>query len=223
MSGAFPIAPDVWCVTSGVFLSNCYILRLSDSDKCVVIDPGLDGEAIKAQIEELALTPVAILCTHGHFDHVGSAAFFQNIYDCPVYLHNRERDMLKSVNFLLMAFKINLRIDMPKVEFLIEDTGTLQVSGHAFQYCLTPGHTPGSIVFRFKFSLFTGDTLYADGVGFSKLPGEHPNDLRHSIKGIFRDFLDTDQICPGHGKSATLGWVKENNLALLDFLKSTTK
>jgi glyoxylase-like metal-dependent hydrolase (beta-lactamase superfamily II) len=66
---------------------------------CILIDGGLDPAAIDAVVQELALTPAAVFCTHGHFDHAGSAAHFQKVYGCPVYLHGADRKLLKASNF----------------------------------------------------------------------------------------------------------------------------
>src|SRR4051812_9250101 len=63
-------ATRVWRVTAGVFASNCYIVGLGDSRRCAVVDPGLGTAAITDAIDALGLEPAAVVCTHGHFDHV---------------------------------------------------------------------------------------------------------------------------------------------------------
>ena len=84
-SGAWPR----WCVRTIVnrdFHSNTYLLATGQGSDCVVIDPGLDRDAIAKDLAECGWRPKAVLCTHGHFDHVGSAAWLQASFDVPVHL-----------------------------------------------------------------------------------------------------------------------------------------
>lgn len=219
MTSPIPIGSNVWCVTARGFSSNCYIFRLADTSLCTLIDPGMDSEAITAALVDLKLNPVAVFCTHGHFDHIGSAEVFQRLYGCPVYLHNLDLKIMRSANFMLMAFKIEGRIKLPHVTFLEAEMSTIDVNGHEFRFQRLPGHTPGSIVIKSGSFLFTGDTLYAEGFELSKLPGGKLDDLRRSAKQIFAQYSGTDQICPGHGTTASLSWIQNNNLALRRFLK----
>ena len=214
----------VWRVTAGVFPSNCYIVGLGsgrgDGQRCAVIDPGLDGAAIEQAIESLGMKPAAVLCTHGHFDHAGSASVLQRRHGCPVYVPEADVPTLRSSNFLLMAFKIDARIEQPEVTAVSAEHATVDVEGQTFSFHPVPGHTPGSCVVQHGDSLFTGDTLYARGVGLSKLPGEKPAQLRQSIQSLWERFAPHMQVHPGHGESAALGWIRTHNAALQAFLQA---
>ena len=213
-------ASPVWTVTNGVFASNCYLCATDVPGECFIVDPGLDTAPIEAALAERGLTPRAVLCTHGHFDHVGTAVFFQMQYGCPVHLHERDLKTLRSSNFLLMALKIPARIQMPEVQPVTDAEPLVRIGGVTVRYHAVPGHTPGSCAIEYAGSLFTGDTLYSRGVGLSKLPGEDADQLRSSIRSIWERFPDDTVVRPGHGESAAFGVIKQNNTALLGFLRA---
>jgi hydroxyacylglutathione hydrolase len=206
-------------VINGVFPSNCYICPISASGDCFIVDPGLDPAPIEAELGEQGWRPRAVLCTHGHFDHAGSAAHFQRAYGCDVYLHVADEKTLRSSNFLLMAFKIPTRITIPKITPLDSDRLELTIGDTFIRFHPSPGHTPGSCALEFNGSLFTGDTLFSRGVGLSQLPGEELQVLRRSIRWLLESFPSETLILPGHGNAAELGWIMANNTALFRFLQ----
>ena len=211
-------ANGICAVTNGIFPSNCYLCRISDAGECFIVDPGLDPGLIEATLNDLGWRPSAVLCTHGHFDHAGSAADFQREYGCPVHLHQRDHKTLRSSNFLLMAFKIPARMVLPEVSLVDDASLEVSVGDVSVRFHPAPGHTPGSCVLEFGGSLFTGDTMYSRGVGLSQLPGEDAQQLRQSILSLWNRFPDETLVRPGHGGPAELGWIKSNNTALLRFL-----
>lgn len=208
---------DVWRVTSGEFPSNAYICG-TEAGHCVLIDGGLDPLAIDVVMRELGLTPTAVFCTHGHFDHAGSAAFFQKKYASAVYLHGADRKLLKASNFLLMAFKLASRIEQPAEITVVESGQRIDVAGHALIFHGAPGHTPGSCLIELGGALFTGDTIYTRGVGLSHLPGEQPETLKQSILAAWPLLTAERIVYPGHGGHASGAQVRATNTALLAFL-----
>jgi glyoxylase-like metal-dependent hydrolase (beta-lactamase superfamily II) len=208
---------NVWRVTSGEFPSNAYICGTGDGT-CVLIDGGLDSAAIDAALQALALTPTAMFCTHGHFDHSGSAAFFQKKHGIPVYLHRADHKLVKASNFLLMAFKLESRIEQPSELTAVASGESIDVAGHALTFHGAPGHTPGSCLIELGSALFTGDTLYTRGVGLSRLPGEQPDILKQSILALWSVLTAERTVYPGHGGCASGAEVRATNRALLEFL-----
>ena len=208
---------DVWRVTSGEFPSNAYLCGIGD-DKCILIDGGLDPAAILAVVQAQGLTPVAVFCTHGHFDHAGSAAHFQKKFRCPVYLHGADRKLLKASNFLLMAFKLASRIEQPTEITAVVSGQSVNVAGHALIFHGARGHTPGSCIIELGSALFTGDTIYCKGVGLSHLPGEEPETLKQSILKLWPMLTADRVVFPGHGGFASGADVRSTNRALLEFL-----
>jgi len=214
---AVAVADRVWRVTGGAFPSNAYICDAGHGDG-LIIDPGLDPERIDLAARGLGLTPRQVFCTHGHFDHIGGAAHFQKTYGAEVFLHPADLKTMKSGNFLLMVLKIAQRIELPQITPVDVDAAPFQIGGRPLTYQAVPGHTPGSCFIEYGDSLFTGDSLYARGVGLSDLPGEDHDRLRRSLLDLWDRIPVERMIHPGHGPSAKFGAIRADNHALLDFL-----
>lgn len=209
----------VYTVKNGIFPSNTYIVADEGSRHCLLIDPGLDVESIEKGLAELHLHPAHILATHGHFDHVGSVGYFQKKYGAIFYIHRRDEKILKSVNFFLKIMKIDMRVDVPVPDYIFQETNEiLLLNNTSVEVYNMEGHTDGSCLFRMGGCLFTGDTLYAKGIGVNPFPGQDKIKLRASLKQIVRTFPEETIIYPGHGGSETLGTIKSSNTELNQFL-----
>lgn len=212
------VAPRVWQVAAGAFVSNCYVHALATPGDCVLVDPGLDPEAIDQRLAELGLKPRAVLCTHGHFDHIGGAAWFQKKHGIAVHLPQADRSIMKSSNFLLMAMRMEQRIELPEVSPVMPDAPQVQLGGETFRYVPCPGHTPGSHIVCSSDAGFSGDSIYLRGVGLSQLPGENHAQLRTSLLGLWDVLPAGLLLCPGHGGTGSWGSIRESNMALREFL-----
>lgn len=211
-------AENICAVVNDVFSSNTYLLPSRIAGNCVVIDPGLDTAALETMLADTGWKPEAVICTHGHFDHIGGAAKLQTNFNVPVYLHSADVKVAKMSNFLLSAFKIDQRITLPDFELVSGTDPTLQCAGRSFLFHSVPGHTPGSVAIEADGMLFSGDSLYARRLALSQLPGEDAPMLRTSLRRLFtRVSLDT-LVLPGHGRSSVLREILEENDELLDFL-----
>jgi hydroxyacylglutathione hydrolase len=208
---------SVWRVCSGEFPSNAYICQADVPGGAILIDAGLDPQAIDAALAGLGLVPHQVFCTHGHFDHAGGAEFFQAKYGAQVFLHGADGKTLKSSNFLLMAFKLAQRVKQPALTALA-DGACVDVGGVPLTFHPAPGHTPGSCVLEFGKALFTGDTIYCRGIGLSGLPGERPEQIRQSIRRLWPLLSAERTVYPGHGGCASGAAVRTDNQALRDFI-----
>lgn len=208
-------------IKNGIFPSNTYIFTDIDTGKSLIIDPGLDREALVHAEKELGLKPVAVLATHGHFDHIGHAAYFQEKYKIPFYLHEKDLKLSQSANFYLKVARLGFNIDTPVPDHLFRgDKYQFSLAGFECTIYNFPGHTPGSCVIQHKENLFTGDIFYKNGLGFNHFPGENPQQLKESIRTIFHAFTEQTNIYPGHGSAATLGTIKSENKELINFIYS---
>ncbi|MES2151904.1 MAG: MBL fold metallo-hydrolase [Pseudomonadota bacterium] len=208
----------IWRITSGHFPSNAYFCEAQVEGGGILIDAGLDGAAIDAQMSEHGLRPHKVFCTHGHFDHAGSASYFERKYGCEIVMHKADARTLKASNFLLMAFKIPQKVILPDAISYVEAGFCTEVAGVPLRYIGAPGHTPGSCVIEFGSAWFTGDTLYSRGVGLSALPGEDAEQLKASIGALWDGLTAERTIYPGHGNAADGASVRSENRALLTFL-----
>lgn len=212
------IADNVWQVCAGVFPANSYIWTGPVPGGGILIDAGLDAEAIDAALKTLSVRPVAIFCTHGHFDHIGSASVLQEAYGADVYLHAADLKTAKAANFLMMAFKIPAKLKLPRFTLLRDEVGETRIADVAVTHRLLPGHSPGSCFLEIGSVCFSGDTLYSAGLGLSKIPGEEPDVLRRSLHTIWDATAPHTLVCPGHGRTSTYAEIRERNTELKDFL-----
>lgn len=208
----------IWKVVNKSFSSNTYVCATGEPSECILVDPGLDVADVDEALKKLGLKPRYVFCTHGHFDHAGGAAFFQKNYGAKVFLQAADLKTLRASNFLLMAFKMPQRIDLPELELIAEEDFSVPVGTGVVSCRLAPGHTPGSCIIRYGDAVFTGDTMLRRGVGLAELPGEDQGQLRASLLMLWNVLPLNCTIYPGHGKPASFASIRENNLALLAFL-----
>ena len=193
---------------------NCYLAINEKTNESIIIDPGSAPERIKAGVEQSGTTPVAILLTHGHFDHAGAAADIAKTYNIQVYAFEGERETLESP-------EINLSIMMgaPEVynaDVFLKDEQEIDLASLSVKCLYTPGHTPGGCCFYFPNEdiVFTGDTLFCGSVGRTDFPGGSMSQLVGGIKSKLM-VLPDDTICyPGHESATTIGEERKYNMFL---------
>lgn len=167
----------------------------------ILVDPG-HAAYLRGVEEELALLRMSardvglVFLTHGHPDHLEGAAAFSSL-PARVTIHEEEAAFVASRhNSLYRAQGLN----PPEVtfDFFLRE-GDLRVGDHAFQVLHSPGHSPGSVCLYWpeRKALFTGDVVFAQGVGRTDLPGGDGRKLKESILRLAE--LDVEWLLPGHG------------------------
>ncbi len=162
----------------GPLLTNCYVLI--SGNEAIVIDPGGEIEKILKEIEGKKLT--YIILTHYHRDHTLAAPRLKKEKGGKILIGKGEKEF----------------IDFPVDEFLNEKE-EIRIGNEFLKVISTPGHTKGSICLLGKDFIFTGDTLFADGVGRTDLPGGSEKDLEKSLKKLKKIIKPKMKIFPGHG------------------------
>lgn len=193
---------------NGAFKQNCYIL--SDTEgSAIIVDPGSDAPEIIERLNNHHLTPIAIINTHGHFDHIGAIADLITEYSIPFYIHEADASLVKSANIYRLLFKTKSPIVIPEIDKLISSkTSHLSIGNFDFEIVQTPGHTPGGVCFKIANCLFTGDTLLPKGPGTTHLPGGDSQQLIRSIE-ILRQIDSSVLVYPGHGRPLKLADIWE--------------
>jgi len=224
--------------------ANCYVAGIDDGSECVVIDPGMDALGpLDDVLDKHGVTPTLVLLTHGHFDHVASAARICGSYDVPCYLGAADRPWLADpMSALTRDFEplvINYLAGRPAEQpdrFAEPQTGAdgvvrLEAAGLVFELLPVPGHTPGSTLYRTFYRedgtsydlLFTGDVLFEGTVGRTDLPGGDPAAMDRTLSSTMSSLADETVVLPGHGARTTIGRERSTNPFLRRFGASTDK
>lgn len=190
---------EVIKLTLGELASNTYLIK--NNQKVLIVDPGSNSEKIIAQISEDEKV-VAIILTHGHFDHIGAVNSVLAKYNVPVYASLNEKSLLADPNKSFYDGQIKKDITYFSKDFQVDD---FKVIVHH-----TPGHTAGSVMYEIENHLFSGDTIFKGSIGRMDLPTGSTHDMQNSlayIKSLSKDYI----IYPGHGANSTLNFEKTNN------------
>ena len=200
---------DVDVIVVGQLAVNCYIVTEGADSEALIIDPGDEHENIRERIESRGAFPKYIVFTHAHYDHVCAAGDIKGEYGASIVMHQDEGGTYQSTTELCVSWGFDNE-DFPPADLLVKDGDNLQLGGMTFRIMHTPGHSPGSICLYGAGTLFTGDTLFADSVGRTDLPGSNAGHLRESLSKILT-LPDETVIRSGHGPETTLKQGKENN------------
>ena len=191
-------------VVVGVCSANCYVVGCEKSREAIIIDPGGEPDKIRRIIEKAGLHPKIIVDTHGHFDHIGANGAFE----LPIYIHVMDKDMLSDPEKNGSVF-YGKAYTSPPPDKLLQDGDHVEFGEVTLEVIHTPGHTPGCICLLGEGIVFTGDTLFAGGVGRTDLPGGSEVLLFESIREKLFSLPDATIIFPGHGPSSTIGKEKK--------------
>lgn len=188
--------------------TNCYLAWCPETAETIIIDPADEGNYISEKILQKKLKPVAIVATHGHFDHLLAATELKLAFNLPFYLSQKDLPILGRTEETTEYFAHFRPDPPPKVDVFLKDKDTIHFGRQTLQVIETPGHTPGGISLYSKGVLFSGDTLFANGVGRTDFSYASEKDLKSSIKKLLRLPAQT-KVYPGHGEEFFLGEEKQ--------------
>jgi glyoxylase-like metal-dependent hydrolase (beta-lactamase superfamily II) len=197
---------------SSYLKSNSYVVEVGQT--VFVVDTGFNDEDLLEYLTEKHKSVAAVFLTHAHFDHAGTANAIAKKFSTPVFLMESDERILKQNNFLLKALGQPPDFVMPKCEYVQDG---FVFSGFQFHSC--PGHTPGSAFITFRNVVFTGDSVYADGISLVSLPGENESALQASLNRHKNLLLQSTSVFPGHGSFCSGPDLFEKNKQLISFLQ----
>lgn len=188
----------------GAVGTNCYILINKSMGEAVIVDPGDSAIMLEKKLDEMGVRPVAILLTHGHFDHVMAAQELAEHYNIERYIHEEEKETLEKPN-MNVSIMIN-RQDSYSADKFIREGDILEFAGFKFEVIHTPGHTLGGVCYyvREEKLLFSGDSLFNGSIGRTDFPGGSMSKLVRGIKEKLMVLPDDVKVYPGHDCTTTI-------------------
>ena len=187
----------------GMLSTNCFVANCSETREAIIIDPGFDtsneAEQIIRYVDANNLKVKFIVNTHGHSDHIHGDKILKRKYAVPICIHPYDANCLKG-----------LGEDISPANVLLEDKKLLEFGQVILRVMHTPGHSLGSISLVGDSLVFTGDTLFAGGIGRTDFQGGSERDMRFSLEKLMR-LPDEFVVYPGHGGFSTIGDEKRVN------------
>jgi hydroxyacylglutathione hydrolase len=201
-------------LVSAPFDENTYVVWLEGRSDALVIDPGLAPELILDCLKEHELVPAAILCTHGHADHIGGNESLKRAFpEAPLVIGRNDAIMLVSPTANLSA-AFGMPLTSPQADRTVEEGDVLEAAGVELEVLDIPGHSPGHVVFVWRgtpIHVFGGDVLFREGIGRYDFPGGNGRLLLDGIRAKLFTLPDDTVVYPGHGPTTTIGHEKQNN------------
>ncbi len=199
-------------LTVGSIGTNCYIVYDETSKAAVVIDPGDEAALVEARIKALGLRVLAILLTHGHFDHVLGLEMTAQAWKIDAWMHPDDKMILDSS----IDWCAQLGLTLCRFSGTMHDLAdgeTLRFGHTELKVLATPGHTPGGVCFLNETDkiMFTGDTLFAGSIGRTDHVGGDYDQLIHSIETQLLPLDGEIKILPGHGPNSSIGYERATN------------
>ncbi len=202
------IHPEVARLALGPLQTNCYLVICPETRAALVIDPADEANRILKAAEKRGARIEQLLVTHAHSDHLAALPDLRQATGARVLLHRLDAEMIRQHARFYGLSGAPLSQLLPDVE--LEGGETLSIGRLAGTILHTPGHTPGGITLQVADLLFTGDTLFSQGVGRVDLPGGNLDKLLESIQMLFT-LPEECTVYPGHGPSSTIGTEKQDN------------
>lgn len=188
---------------------NTYVLY-NEQKQCCIIDPGCyfpaEKDELKTGIEKAGLTPVLLLNTHCHLDHVFGNKFVHDTWGLDLHIHEKEKPVLDFAP--LSGERWQLPFDNYEGPLVyLKEGNFIKIGEDALEIRFTPGHSPGSISFYSAENGFIigGDVLFNRSIGRTDLPGGSMETLMDSIRTQFFTLPDETKVYSGHGPVTTVG------------------
>jgi hydroxyacylglutathione hydrolase len=190
--------------------TNTYLVWDKDSREAILIDPAAAAEEIISYVNTNSLEMVAIVNTHGHADHIGGNAFFQQKWKVPILIHEADASKLTDPRLNLSSF-MGEEIVSPAAGRLLHEGDRIKLGRKELEVLHTPGHTAGGICLLYDILVFVGDTLFKGSIGRTDFPDGDFSILQNSIINKIYKLADQTIVLPGHMDRTRVGIEKREN------------
>ena len=195
---------------AGPIQANNYLVIDENSKEAVLIDCSEKKQEIIDEVKDNEYKVKYILLTHGHFDHVLGINDMQKELNAPAYVDKKDLIQVENTSGIMSAFGVRCATN-PKVEKFLETKDEFKIGDIEIKVIPTPGHTEGGVCYLINGNLFSGDTLFNEGIGRTDLLGGNFKKLHNSIVNVLFNLDDNIVVYPGHGPQTTIGYEKQNN------------
>jgi len=175
----------------GDYQTNCYIITIDRKD--IIIDPGVNATS---WIKHNSTNAVAVLNTHGHFDHIWSNQEVKELFNIKLYTPRDDE-------FMLTLNPYNFGMPPSYADILVNPDEELDIEGIKVKFHHFAGHTPGCSVIEINETLFSGDFIFKGTIGRFDFPMSNAKNMKQSINKILK-WEKNFHIYPGHGPKTTL-------------------
>ena len=190
--------------TVGDLMSKCYII--SENGKALIIDPGAEGERLYNYLINNDLELIYIINTHGHFDHIAANKYLKKNTDAKILAHSKADLKFKDPELNLSQVFNRKKILSPAIDSKLKDGDQINFESLKLKILYTPCHSADgiSIYIKSENALFSGDCIFANGIGRTDLEDSDFKTLKDSIENKLFTLSDECSFYAGHGPQSNL-------------------
>lgn len=207
------IEPNLVAITSPAMDNNSYLIF--NGNEAIIVDPSFSGDEIIKTINK-DTKPIAILLTHAHFDHCFDVGKILKQWNIPVYLHVDEKSTYKDYRYDDLA---NMKVLDFSKNIHWFNTKVLNIGSFKIDVLHTPGHSSGSVIYKYKNWVFVGDTLFYNSYGRTDLGNSNPIAMIKSLNTLWAKLNEENLILPGHNRWGLFKDIKHTNLLVKEIIK----